>query len=73
MRRTGFDAPIAGILYLGRSIREAALLRALARVNRTGEGKTCGNVVDCFEVAHHLKAALFAYSSRAAGAGACPS
>ena len=62
MLLTGFDAPIEGVMYLDRSIREAELLQAIARVNRTGFGKTCGVVVDYFGVAHHLKAALAAYS-----------
>lgn len=62
MLLTGFDAPIEGVLYLDRSIREAELLQAVARVNRTGFGKTCGIVVDYFGVAHHLKVALAAYS-----------
>jgi type I restriction enzyme R subunit len=62
MLLTGFDAPIEGVMYLDRSIREAELLQAIARVNRTGHGKTCGIVVDYFGVAHHLKAALAAYS-----------
>ncbi len=62
MLLTGFDAPIEGVMYLDRSIREAELLQAIARVNRTGYGKTCGIVVDYFGVAHHLKAALAAYS-----------
>jgi type I restriction enzyme R subunit len=63
MLLTGFDAPIEGVMYLDRSIREAELLQAIARVNRTGFGKTCGVVVDYFGVAHHLKAALAAYSN----------
>lgn len=63
MLLTGFDAPIEGVMYLDRSIREAELLQAVARVNRTGHGKTCGIVVDYFGVAHHLKAALAAYSN----------
>ncbi|PYE85164.1 type I restriction endonuclease subunit R [Phyllobacterium leguminum] len=62
MLLTGFDAPIEGVMYLDRSIQEAELLQAIARVNRTGHGKTCGIVVDYFGVAHHLKAALAAYS-----------
>ena len=62
MLLTGFDAPIEGVMYLDRSIREAELLQAIARVNRTGFGKSCGIVVDYFGVAHHLKAALAAYS-----------
>ena len=40
MLLTGFDAPIEGVMYLDRSIREAELLQAIARVNRTGRGKS---------------------------------
>ena len=62
MLLTGFDAPVEGVLYLDRPIKEAELLQAVARVNRTGFEKTCGIVVDYYGVAHHLKAALAAYS-----------
>ena len=62
MLLTGFDAPIEGVLYLDRAIREAELLQAIARVNRTGHGKQFGIVVDYFGVARHLKEALAAYS-----------
>jgi type I restriction enzyme R subunit len=62
MLLTGFDAPIEGVMYLDRSMREAELLQAIARVNRTGHGKTHGIVVDYFGVANHLKEALAAYS-----------
>lgn len=62
MLLTGFDAPIEGVMYLDRSIREAELLQTIARVNRTGFGKSVGVVVDYFGVANHLKAALAAYS-----------
>ena len=62
MLLTGFDAPIEGVMYLDRPIREAELLQAIARVNRTGFGKRCGIVVDYFGVAQHLKEALAAYS-----------
>jgi type I restriction enzyme R subunit len=62
MLLTGFDAPIEGVMYLDRPIREAELLQAIARVNRTGHGKTAGIVVDYFGVARHLKEALSAYS-----------
>ncbi|MCG8417722.1 MAG: type I restriction endonuclease subunit R [Proteobacteria bacterium] len=63
MLLTGFDAPIAGVMYLDRPIREAELLQAIARVNRTGHGKTAGIVVDYYGVARHLKEALAAYSA----------
>ena len=62
MLLTGFDAPIEGVMYLDRPIREAELLQAIARVNRTGHGKRCGIVVDYFGVAQHLKEALAAYA-----------
>jgi type I restriction enzyme R subunit len=62
MLLTGFDAPIEGVLYLDRPIREAELLQAIARVNRTGFGKQFGIVVDYYGVAGHLKEALAAYS-----------
>ncbi len=67
MLLTGFDAPIAQVMYLDRSIKEAELLQAVARVNRThskdGVKKTCGIVVDYYGVAHHLTEALAAYSA----------
>jgi type I restriction enzyme R subunit len=62
MLLTGFDAPIEGVMYLDRPIREAELLQAIARVNRTGHGKRCGIVVDYYGVAQHLKEALSAYA-----------
>ena len=63
MLLTGFDAPIAGVMYLDRPIREAELLQAIARVNRTGFGKQCGIVVDYYGVAQHLREALKAYAN----------
>lgn len=62
MLLTGFDAPIEGVMYLDRPIKEAELLQAIARVNRTGFGKRCGIVVDYYGVAGHLKEALKAYA-----------
>ena len=62
MLLTGFDAPIEGVMYVDRPIREAELLQAIARVNRTGFGKRCGIVVDYYGVAQHLKEALAAYA-----------
>src|SRR5487761_88430 len=59
---TGFDAPVEGIMYLDRPIKEAELLQAIARVNRPEHGKGAGIVVDYYGVARHLKEALAAYS-----------
>jgi len=63
MLLTGFDAPIEGVMYLDRPIREAELLQAIARVNRTNDGKTAGILVDYYGVARHLKEALSEYSA----------
>ncbi|MBZ0116161.1 MAG: DUF3387 domain-containing protein [Sandaracinaceae bacterium] len=63
MLLTGFDAPIEGVMYLDRPIREAELLQAIARVNRTGHGKRAGILVDYYGLARHLKEALSAYSA----------
>jgi type I restriction enzyme R subunit len=63
MLLTGFDAPVEGVMYLDRSIREAELLQAIARVNRTGHGKKAGIIVDYYGVARHLKDALKAYAA----------
>ncbi|WP_206171412.1 type I restriction enzyme subunit R domain-containing protein [Thiorhodococcus mannitoliphagus] len=67
MLLTGFDAPVEQVMYLDRHIREAELLQAIARVNRTyargGVEKGFGIVVDYYGVARHLKEALEAYSA----------
>ncbi|MEO5765337.1 MAG: type I restriction endonuclease subunit R [Casimicrobiaceae bacterium] len=62
MLLTGFDAPIEGVMYLDRPIREAELLQTIARVNRTSQGKRFGIVVDYYGLAHHLKEALAVYA-----------
>lgn len=46
MLLTGFDAAIEQVLYLDAPLREHTLLQAIARVNRTADGKTYGLVVD---------------------------
>ena len=64
MLLTGFDAPVEQVIYLDRHIKQAELLQAIARVNRTnGERKNAGFVVDYFGVARHLEEALAAYST----------
>lgn len=62
MLLTGFDAPVAQVLYLDRLIQQAELLQAIARVNRTADGKDYGLVVDYYGVISHLSKALAAYS-----------
>lgn len=50
MLLTGFDAPVEQVMYLDAPLREHTLLQAIARVNRTADGrqgrKTHGLVVD---------------------------
>lgn len=55
---TGFDAPIAQVMYLDKNLREHNLLQAIARVNRTKGTKKHGIIVDYYGVANHLKDAL---------------
>jgi type I restriction enzyme R subunit len=62
MLLTGFDAPVEQVLYLDRAMRGHELLQAIARVNRTRLGKSCGFVVDYFGVARHLRDALAVYA-----------
>ncbi len=55
---TGFDAPIAQVMYLDKSLREHDLLQAIARVNRTKGTKSHGILVDYYGVSNNLKEAL---------------
>jgi type I restriction enzyme R subunit len=59
---TGFDAPPLHTLYLDKRMRGAALMQAIARVNRTWPGKTAGLVVDFQGVIREIKEALAEYS-----------
>ncbi|WP_086559598.1 type I restriction endonuclease subunit R [Streptomyces africanus] len=60
---TGFDAPPLHTLYLDRRMRGAALMQAIARVNRTWGEKPSGLVVDFLGVTQHLTDALAEYTS----------
>mgnify|MGYP003340143844 FL=1 len=47
MLLVGYDAPILQVLYLDKSLKEHALLQAMARVNRLYDAaKTYGLIVD---------------------------
>lgn len=59
---TGFDAPPLHTLYLDKRMRGAALMQAIARVNRTWPGKPAGLVVDFQGVIREIKEALAEYS-----------
>lgn len=59
---TGFDAPVEQVMYLDAPLREHTLLQAIARVNRTAEGKDYGLVVDYWGVALYLEQALSVFA-----------
>ena len=66
MLLTGFDAPVEQVLYLDHSLKEHALLQAIARVNRrfahivndVPTEKTYGLIVDYWGVSGNLEEAL---------------
>lgn len=59
---TGFDAPPLHTLYVDRPMRGAALMQALARVNRTFRAKEDGLLVGYAPLTESLYAALAEYS-----------
>lgn len=62
MLLTGFDAPVEQVLYLDAPLREHTLLQAIARVNRTADGKTHGLVVDYWGDNRRISDALDLFS-----------
>jgi type I restriction enzyme R subunit len=62
MLLTGFDVPIAQVMYLDKPLKEHNLLQAIARVNRPYEDKNHGLVVDYYGVSDDLKEALAMFS-----------
>jgi type I restriction enzyme R subunit len=64
---TGFDAPVAGVIYLDKSIREHSLLQAIARVNRVYPGKDFGLIVDYYGIFTKLNAAIEMYEDAESG------
>ncbi|MAY34878.1 MAG: deoxyribonuclease HsdR [Spongiibacteraceae bacterium] len=62
MLLTGFDAPIAQVMYIDRSLKDHTLMQAIARVNRTYKGKQAGFVVDYYGLSDHLTEALDMFS-----------
>ena len=63
MLLTGFDAPIAQVMYLDRKLTDHTLLQAIARVNRTNKNKYRGYIVDYFGLSDYLTEALEMFSS----------
>jgi type I restriction enzyme, R subunit len=62
MLLTGFDAPVEQVLYLDAPLREHTLLQAIARVNRTADGKSYGLVVDYWGDNRRIAEALDMFS-----------
>lgn len=63
MLLTGFDAPIAQVMYLDRKLSDHNLLQAIARVNRTNRNKFKGYIVDYYGLSDYLSEALEAFST----------
>jgi type I restriction enzyme R subunit len=63
MLLTGFDAPIAQVMYLDKPLKEHNLLQAIARVNRPYDDKNHGLIVDYYGVSDELGEALAMFSS----------
>lgn len=59
---TGFDEPKVAVMYLDRNLKGHTLLQAVARVNRTCEGKDYGYIIDYYGVLRELDEALSIYS-----------
>jgi type I restriction enzyme R subunit len=62
MLLTGFDAPVAQVMYLDKPLREHNLLQAIARVNRPFPEKNHGLIVDYYGISDDLKKALAMFS-----------
>ena len=60
---TGFDAPIAKVLYVDKPMKEHNLLQAIARVNRIYPDKDFGWIVDFYGIFTHLNEAMDMYSN----------
>ncbi|RLM66756.1 type I restriction endonuclease subunit R [Halorubrum sp. Atlit-8R] len=62
MLLTGFDAPVAQVMYLDKPLKEHTLLQAIARVNRPFPEKNHGLIVDYYGVSDDLREALAMFS-----------
>ena len=61
---TGFDSPSLHTMYVDKPMKGAALMQAIARVNRTFKDKPGGLVADYIGIAESLRAALAEYTDR---------
>lgn len=64
---TGFDAPIASVLYVDKPLRDHTLLQAIARVNRVYDNKEFGLIVDYIGIFNKLDSALDLYNDVKSG------
>jgi type I restriction enzyme R subunit len=62
MLLTGYDVPIAMVMYLDKPLKAHNLLQAIARVNRTRSSKPAGIIVDYCGISNHLVDALKIFS-----------
>ncbi len=67
MLLTGFDAPVAAVLYVDKPMKEHSLLQAIARVNRVYPGKDFGLIVDYWGVFSKLNTAVDMYTDKKSG------
>lgn len=67
MLLTGFDAPVAGVLYVDKSMKEHNLLQAIARVNRVFDGKDFGLIIDYRGIFTKLNKAIDLYADAESG------
>jgi type I restriction enzyme R subunit len=67
MLLTGFDAPVAAVLYVDKSMKEHSLLQTIARVNRIHPGKDFGLIVDYWGIFSKLNTAMDMYSDEVSG------
>jgi type I restriction enzyme, R subunit len=62
MLLTGYDVPVAMVMYLDKPLKAHNLLQAIARVNRTKGSKPAGFIVDYCGITDHLVAAMEIFS-----------
>jgi len=67
MLLTGFDVPVAAVLYVDKPMKEHSLLQAIARVNRVYPGKDFGLIVDYWGIFNKLNTAMDMYTDEKSG------
>jgi len=63
MLLTGFDAPVAQVMYLDAKLVEHNLLQAIARVNRVEKNKSRGYIIDYYGLSDYMAEALKMFST----------